>query len=86
MSEQRQKTVQYNFRISPELAEKFERHCDLVGISKTLFFENCIRQVLGEPLTLPEDAIGGKPLPERLASIEARLTTLEEELRQRHGD
>lgn len=77
MSEQRQKTVQFSFRVPPEIAEKFEGYCERRGITKTQFFENAIRQALGEPLTIPQEAMG-KPYPEEwVASVEARLAALE---------
>lgn len=58
MAEQRRKGKQLNFRLSDELAERFEDYCKERGITMTQFLENSIRQALGEPLTIPSDALG----------------------------
>jgi len=75
MSEQRKKTVQYNFRLPPELANSFDEACEDRGITKTQFFENAIRCFLGEPPILPE--LAESSLVKRIAAIEARLEALE---------
>ena len=58
MVEQRRKGKQVNFRLSDELAERFEDYCRERGITMTQFLENSIKQALGEPLTIPQDALG----------------------------
>jgi hypothetical protein len=55
---ERRKGKQLNFRLSGSLAERFEEHCKARGITMTQFLENSIRQALGEPLTIPQDALG----------------------------
>lgn len=54
----RKKTKQINFRLAEELGDRFEDYCRGRGISMTQFLENSIRQVLGEKLTIPYDALG----------------------------
>ncbi len=73
MAEQRRKGKQLNFRLSDELAERFEGYCRERGITLTQFLENSIRQALGEPLTIPPDALG---VTQRIAKIEAASTTI----------
>ncbi len=55
---ERRKGKQLNFRLTDELAERFEEYCSYRGITMTQFLENSIRQALGEPLTIPQDALG----------------------------
>jgi hypothetical protein len=38
--------------------DRFDTYCTERGISATQFFENAIRYALGEPLTIPSDALG----------------------------
>jgi len=55
---ERRKGKQLNFRLSGSLAERFEEYCKARGITMTQFLENSIKQALGEPLTIPQDALG----------------------------
>lgn len=73
MAEQRRKGRQINFRLPDELAERFEERCKERGITMTQFLENSIRQALGEPLTIPQDALGVTP---RIANVEATGTAI----------
>ena len=85
--EQRRKTRQINFRLPPELAERFEAHCESNDIAMTQFFENAVRRALGEPLTIPQEFLGldshrlatreGREWGEKIKEIEVRLTRLE---------
>lgn len=86
--EQRKKTRQINFRLPPELAERFESHCESSGIAMTQFFENAVRQALGEPLTIPPEILGVDS--QRVATgennrieelIEAKLAPIQERLK-----
>ena len=52
------KGKQLNFRLTDELAERFEDYCKVRGITMTQFFENSIRQALGQPLTIPQNLLG----------------------------
>jgi hypothetical protein len=54
----RRKGKQINFRLTGELAERFEDYCRERGITMTQFLENSIRQALGKPLTVPQDVLG----------------------------
>ncbi len=54
----RRKGKQVNFRLTDQLAERFEVYCKERGITMTQFLENSIRQALGQPLTIPQDALG----------------------------
>lgn len=62
---ERRKGKQLNFRLTDELAEQFEDYCKERGITMTQFLENSIRQALGQPLTIPQDALG---VSQRIAS------------------
>ena len=73
MAEQRRKGKQLNFRLSDELAERFEGYCRERGITLTQFLENSIRQALGEPLTIPPDALG---VTQRIANVGAIGTAI----------
>jgi hypothetical protein len=73
MAEQRRKGKQLNFRLSDQLAEQFEEYCGNRGITMTQFLENSIRQALGQPLSIPSDALG---LPQRIANVETIGTTI----------
>jgi hypothetical protein len=85
--EQRKKTRQINFRLPPELAERFEAHCESSNIAMTQFFENAVRRALGEPLTIPSEILGvdsqglatgeSREWGEKIRQIEARLARLE---------
>lgn len=55
---ERKKGKQLNFRLTDELAERFEEYCSSRGITMTQFLENSIRQALGQPLTIPQEALG----------------------------
>jgi hypothetical protein len=55
---ERRKGKQLNFRLTDELAERFEDYCKERGITMTQFFENSIRQALGQPLTIPQNMLG----------------------------
>ncbi len=68
---ERRKGKQLNFRLTDELAERFEDYCKERGITMTQFLENSIRQALGQPLTIPIDALGGS---QRIANVEATGT------------
>jgi hypothetical protein len=71
MAEQRRKGKQVNFRLTDSLAERFEEYCSTRGITMTQFLENSIRQALGQPLTIPQDALG---VSQRVANVEAAIT------------
>jgi hypothetical protein len=73
MAEQRRKGKQLNFRLTDELAERFEAYCSTRGITMTQFLENSIRQALREPLTIPQDALG---ISQRIANVEATGTAI----------
>lgn len=73
MAEQRKKGKQINFRLTDELAEQFEEYCQQRGITMTQFLENSIRQALGQPLTIPIDALG---VSQRIANVEATGTAI----------
>ncbi len=86
--EQRKKTRQINFRLPPELAERFEAHCENSEIPMTQFFENAVRRALGEPLTIPPEILGLDS--QRLATggdvrieelIESKLAPIQERLK-----
>ena len=82
--EKRKKTSQFNFRLPPELSERFGDYCEKKGLSKQQFFENAVRQALGEPIAVPLDALGvashnqATVSDTRLKEIEARLQGVEE--------
>lgn len=71
MAERRQRGTQINFRISDELRERFETRCNSLGITMTQFLENSIRQALGEPLTIPQSALGSSTMPSNAQELEA---------------
>jgi len=73
MAEQRRKGKQVNFRLTDELAERFEQYCSTRDITMTQFLENSIRQALGQPLTIPQDALG---ISQRLANVEVSGTAI----------
>jgi hypothetical protein len=68
---ERRKGKQINFRLTDELGESFESYCQQRGITMTQFLENSIRQALGQPLTIPPDALG---ISHRIANVEATST------------
>lgn len=70
---ERRKGKQINFRLTDELAESFDKYCGERGITMTQFLENSIRQALGQPLTIPQDALGGR---QRIANVEATGTAI----------
>ncbi len=70
---ERKKGKQLNFRLTDELAECFEDYCKERGITMTQFLENSIRQALGQPLTIPIDALGGS---QRIANVEVTGTAI----------
>lgn len=82
--EKRKKTSQLNFRLPPELSDRFGSYCEKRGLSKQQFFENAVRQALGEPIAVPPDVFGvaihnKATVPDaRLDKIEARLEGVEE--------
>lgn len=86
--EQRQKTRQFNFRLPPELSERFENHCSENDIPMQQFFENAVRRALGESLTIPPEVLGVDSHSSRSkqstkgleALIEARLAPVIERL------
>jgi len=61
MTEQRRKSKQFNFRLDEALAGRFEEYCNGRGLTLTQFFENSIRLAIGEPLTIPQEALGYTP-------------------------
>ncbi len=73
MAEQRRKGKQLNFRLTDELAERFEAYCSTRGITMTQFLENSIRQALREPLTIPQDALG---ISQRIANVATTNTAI----------
>jgi hypothetical protein len=73
MVEQRRKGKQVNFRLSDELAERFEDYCRERGITMTQFLENSIRQALGDSLTIPPDALG---VSQGIANVQATGTAI----------
>lgn len=70
---ERRKGKQLNFRLTDELAERFEDYCKERGITMTQFLENSIRQALGQPLTIPQDALG---VGQRIANVETTGTAI----------
>ena len=70
---ERRKGKQLNFRLTDSLAQRFEEYCQQRGITMTQFLENSIRQALGQPLTIPQDALGGS---QRIANVAATNTTI----------
>lgn len=83
--EQRQKTRQFNFRLPPELSERFESHCENSNIPMQQFFENAVRRAIGEPLTIPAVVLGvdshnEQPAISVEALIEAKLAPVLERL------
>ena len=91
--EQRKKTRQLNFRLPPELAERFEVHCNRNDIPMQQFFENAVRKALGEPLTIPPETLGVDSHYSQTelatkgieAMIEAKLTPVLERLAALEG-
>jgi hypothetical protein len=87
---ERKKSKQVNFRLPDDLAEQFDSYCKARGLSLTQFLENSIRQALGQPLTIPSDALGVvnsqlisgdiKPDASQLDEIKAEIKQLASQL------
>lgn len=89
MSDIRQKTRQFNFRLSPEIAGDFEDYCNERGITFTSFIDSAIRKALGKPVPLPAEFLGQSSTPsvpvaeassQKLETLEERLARVEAEL------
>lgn len=69
----RTKREQINFRLDTELNEILQEKCEELGITKTEFVKQALRDALGIPTK-------NRPVAEEILSIQQRLNKIEQRL------